>query len=70
MKEIWRKYEEMPSSRGGAEKFYADRIPEMAPSTKREGGSPAKIPRETRRQDSKDMKSNLYILAWHREIER
>ena len=30
----------MPSSRGW--ESYADRIPEMAPSTKREGGSPAK----------------------------
>ena len=50
--EKWRKYEEnFPlymsrgtwKSRGTGERYaYADTIPEMAPSTEREGGSPAK----------------------------
>jgi len=38
---ICEKYEEI-SSRGGECYAYADTIPEMAPSTEREGGSPAK----------------------------
>ena len=30
----------LPAGRDGGGESYADRIPEMAPSTKREGGSP------------------------------